>query len=100
MNHQASSLTARPLRAMAVSALQRSTAAGVVLCFASYAWAFQSSPGGAAARVGSSQASGGSAPLTAPEINPALLVGAVVLVVGGLLILSSRRRRAASAPKS
>ena len=31
----------------------------------------------------------------APEINPALIGGAVVLVVGGLLILTDRRRKRA-----
>ncbi len=79
-----------------LAALKRSLAAGVVLFAASSAWAFQSSAGGAPK---------GGAPLTggtrnAPEINPALIVGAVVLVVGCILIVTSRRRRTASPSQS
>lgn len=78
-----------------LAALKRSLAAGVVLFAASSAWAFQSSAG----------TPKGGAPLTsgtrnAPEINPALIVGAVVLVVGCILIVTSRRRRTASQSQS
>ncbi len=82
-------------RLSTLAALKRSLAAGVVLFAASSAWALQSSAG----------APKGGAPLTsgtrnAPEINPALIVGAVVLVVGCILIVTSRRRRTASQSQS
>jgi LPXTG-motif cell wall-anchored protein len=56
--------------------------------------------GGGANQTSGARGSGASAPLGAPEINPALIWGAVVLLVGGVLILTSRRRRAIDAPKS
>ncbi len=66
--------------------IQRSLTAGVVVFAASNAWAIQQTGG-----------TGGTGTKSAPEINPALLVGAVVLLVGGILIVMSRRRRAAKA---
>jgi hypothetical protein len=73
--------------------LRSSLVVGAMLC-ATSAWAFQ----GAGGKTGS--AAGAPPPLPAPEINPALIWGAVVLVVGGLLILTGRKRRAANASKS
>jgi len=74
------------------TSLRRALAAGVILFSATSAWAFQSS---ATSTSGTTTTRGGK--LEAPEINPALLVGAAVLVVGGILIVMSRRRRAAKA---
>lgn len=79
-----------------LGATRRALAAGVVLFAASSAWAFQAA---GTATSGGGQLTGGGT-RNAPEINPALIVGAVVLVVGGILIMTSRRRRTASASKS
>jgi LPXTG-motif cell wall-anchored protein len=69
----------------------------MVVCTTSSAWALQGTVGNTATRTGGASGAGGNAPMTnAPEINPALIIGAVVLLVGAILIVSSRRRRAAS----
>jgi hypothetical protein len=96
MNHQESSILTRMHRSSVLSAIQRSLAAGAVLFAASNAWAFQSGAGTGTGGAGGA----GSIPTSAPEINPALIWGAVVLLVGGVLIFTSRRHRAANASKS
>jgi hypothetical protein len=82
---------ARSVRRVAVrGVIQRSLTAVSLLAASSQALAFE----------GSRTQTAGHAPLAAPEINPALIVGAVVLVVGCILIFTSRRRRAAGTTKS
>lgn len=81
MRHQETSSRFVSLRNSVSAALRGSLVVGALLCANSFAW--------------SSQAARPNPPLPAPEINPALIVGAVVLVVGGLLILTSRKRRSA-----
>src|SRR5690242_21331943 len=81
-----SSLLHRTWRA---AAFRTSSIVSSVVCAPAFAWALQN-PSDARTVTG-----GNPKPLPAPEINPALIVGAVVLVVGGLLILTGRRRRAA-----
>jgi lipopolysaccharide export LptBFGC system permease protein LptF len=93
MTHQESSPSSLILRSPRSAALRSSLVVGAMLCATSFAWAFQ---GGSKTAT----PSGAPPPLPAPEINPALIWGAVVLVVGGLLILTGRKRRAANASKS
>jgi hypothetical protein len=92
MIHQESPSSTFIHRSPRSAALRSSLVVGAMLCATSFAWAFQ---GGKTATP-----SGAPPPLPAPEINPALIWGAVVLVVGGLLILTGRKRRAANASKS
>jgi hypothetical protein len=93
MTTQATRISSRILSLPAVAAL--------VVCTTSNAWALQGSAGNTATRTGGASGAGGSSPMTsAPEINPALIIGAVVLVVGAILIISSRRRRAAAGSNS
>jgi len=81
-----------PFRHLAVQdAIQHSLAVVALLAVSTQAFALE----GRRAMV-----EGRSRPMAAPEINPALIVGAVVLIVGCILIYASRRRRAVSAPKS
>ena len=100
MNHQESSRSTGQGPTLARRALNASLVAGFAIASAVQSWASQGSPGGSQSRSGGASPSGGSQPLAAPEINPALIWGAVVLVVGGLLILSGRRRRAARTSKT
>ena len=86
-------------QAFARRAINASLVAGFVVVSAVQSWAVQGSAG-TQTRAGGAAPSGGGQPLAAPEINPALIWGAVVLVVGGLLILSGRRRRAARSSKT
>jgi hypothetical protein len=74
--------------------LRRSLAGGAVLLATSSAWALQAVHGGVAG--GPTRGGGTGAPLNAPEINPALMTGAIILLAGGVLILTSRRRVARS----
>lgn len=97
MAHQESSVHSRTQRLSVLGAIRRSLVPALVVFAASQAWAFQTTSGGGASRTGGATSSGGNAPINAPEINPALVAGAVVLLVGGLLILTSRRRKAAKA---
>jgi len=87
--------------------LQRTLATGVVLYSATSAWAFQGPPGGnhhhgggGGGGGGNGGGNGGGGHTNAPEVNPALLVGAFVLLVGAVLILSSRRQRAAGSSRA
>lgn len=94
-----------PLRNSLRSGVQRAIATGVVLFSATSAFAFQGPPGGHHHNHGGGGGGGGNngcggAPTGAPEINPALLIGALVLVVGAVLILTGRRRPTARCSKS
>ena len=94
MIHQESTSIRRIQNSPVLGAIRRPLTAAVVLFASTQAWALQSGVGNSATRAGSASSSGGSAPLVAPEINPAFIVGAAVLLIGGLLILTSRRRAA------
>lgn len=80
-------------------ALRCLTVGGLTALWNSPVWA-QGVTGAGANQTSGARGSGASAPLGAPEINPALIWGAVILLVGGVLILTSRRRRATSTPNS
>lgn len=75
--------------------LQRCVAAGVILYSSAGAWAMQGPPGSNHHHGGGGGGNCGGGQVNAPEINPALMVSALVLLVGIVLIVSSRRRRAA-----
>jgi hypothetical protein len=86
-------MTSQELPLFSLSRIRRPLLAGLVLLATSQVWAFQSASSGGAVRTAGTRGSGGAPTVNAPEINPALVVGAVVLLVGGILILTSRRRR-------
>lgn len=93
---QESSILTHAQRSLLFTTLRRSLALGAILFATSSTWALQAVHGGVGGGAGGSRGGGSGAPINAPEINPALMTGALVLLAGGVLILTSRRRVARS----